>query len=211
LSKYKIETTRYESNFSKQWIKTTNVKDFIGKYDMNNMNIKLLDYLENLGFQSDASSKKKVHEDQRYVIPYGTLNKDNPAYAKLESLVAGFVEAYIELLNNEGFSKTLWQEKFKLYSFSAATRSSGYHYPHMHSGAMFVITYYVKIPPESKTDLLFGCQVGTDQDYFYDSIFSFGRPKVGAMVIFPAFYAHATTRQESSDLRVNIGFDVQPI
>ncbi len=76
---------------------------------------------------------------------------------------------------------------------------------------MFVITYYIDVPKESNTDIVFGYIPIKDWSNFSDSAFSTGRPKNGDILIFPAFYCHATSSQESSELRVNIGFDIQPV
>lgn len=89
--------------------------------------------------------------------------------------------------------------------FAAATRGGGWHYPHLHSGAWLVASYYVRVPWSSQARLRFGTGRKELSQPFHEL-----RPAAGDLVLFPGYFTHATTPPGCEDLRISIGLDIQP-
>jgi hypothetical protein len=175
-------------------------------------NAALLAYLHGIGFVGDG--KGAISADERLIINYGDLDHQHPAMRPLVAAVEAAIRKYREGMPAELAERlgVAHLDRFGLRSFAAATRRLGYHYAHMHGGAILVATYYVRVPrPDGAPD-------GTGAARLY---FGFGEKKViesrdfvipeeGNLFLFPGHVMHQTTAPETEELRINIGFDILP-
>ncbi|MCF3628448.1 putative 2OG-Fe(II) oxygenase [Thalassospiraceae bacterium LMO-SO8] len=98
--------------------------------------------------------------------------------------------------------------------FAVAMPDSGYVGPHVHSDCFLVANYYVRIPDDvEERDELTNClEVGkhlyssaTGNDYPRRII----KPEVGTMLMWPAYFSHATHPGAGDKTRMVIGIDLE--
>ena len=169
----------------------------------------------------ESPALKPWQEFQSHNWYIGTgLNKDNPASAikTLENIFFVILEEnrerFKELKN--GFvhkNFKLFPDPYELNLFSAVIKGPGHVGPHVHSDSYLVGNYYAAVPDEpglsEKTHIEYG-------KHLYSSATGMNYPtrkiatEVGSMLMWPAYYSHATGKTLSEGTRIAVGFDLEP-
>jgi hypothetical protein len=159
------------------------------------------------GLRADGNRKRGIKGDERLIVDYGKVDLAHPSMKVLLRAVADAIAAYTGFLSDHRYAFLSWvPSRYRWRVFAAATRGGGWHYPHLHSGAWLVASYYVRVPPDSQAFL----QFGTGRKKLSQLIHTV-RPEAGDLLLFPGYFTHATTPPRSSELRMSIGLDIQPL
>jgi len=161
-------------------------------------------------FTPDPSPTGAIKGSERQIINYGSFSPDIPIIGQMEIILRQILTKYSAFLLQAGYPASFVRNSSKFTSFAATTKDGGYHYRHFHSNAVFVVTYYIYVPESANVEILFGRHRSDVRD-FQELPFATERPVTGDFVIFPGFYPHSTTRHNSPDARINMGFDVVPL
>lgn len=174
---------------------------------MSDLNDGLESCLRQCGLRADGHAKRGIKDDERLIVDYGKVDLAHASMKVLLNVAADAIERYKARLADCRHAFASWApSRYRWNAFAAATRGGGFHYPHRHSGAWLVATYYVRVPPDSRASLQFGTG---RKEYF--TPFHTCCPAVGDLVLFPGYFMHATTAPHCSDLRMSIGLDIQPV
>ncbi|MBM3599790.1 MAG: hypothetical protein FJX35_16380 [Alphaproteobacteria bacterium] len=170
------------------------------------VNAGLLDYLHSIGFVGDG--KDSIRPDERMIINYGDLDHGAPAMVPLVTAIDAAVRAYRRTLDDSladqlGVSAL---DRFGLRSFAAATRRAGFHYPHLHGGAILVVSYYVRVP-QTADGTAARLYFGFGENKLMDSR-TWVVPEEGNIFVFPGHVMHQTSAPGTDEARINVGFDV---
>ena len=198
-----------EKLFNPRWIRRVNLADALGG-DAERFNASLRSTIEEIGFTPDPSPTRGIKGSERLIIDHGSFSPDIPIIGQMEKILRHILTKYSTFLLQAVYPAKFVRNSSKLTSFAAATKDGGYHYPHCHSNAVFVATYYVYVPESANVEIRFG-EHASNVGKFRGLPFGTERPVTGDFVIFPGFYPHSTTPHNSPDARINMGFDVAPL
>lgn len=173
---------------------------------VNDLNDGLEACIRTSGLRADGHGKRGIKGDERLIVDYGQVDLTHPSMQILLQCVADAISRYKVFLADYRHALVPWApSRYQWRVFAAATRGGGWHYPHLHSGAWLVASYYVRVPPDSQALLQFG--TGRKE---LAKPFCTLRPAPGDLVLFPGYFTHATTVPRCNDLRLSIGLDIQP-
>jgi len=209
MRRYGIQDGLIEKLFDPRWIRRVNLADTLGG-DAERFNASLRSTIEEIGFTPDPSPTRGIKGSERLIIDYGSFSPDIPIIGQMEKLLRHILTKYSTFLLQAGYPAKFVRNSSKFTSFAAATKDGGYHYPHCHSNAVFVVTYYVYVPESANVEIRFG-EYASNVGEFRGLPFATERPVTGDFVLFPGFYPHSTTPHNSPDARINMGFDVAPL
>lgn len=209
MQRYGIQDGLIEKLFDRRWIRRVNLADVLDG-DAERFNASLRSTIEEIGFIPDPSPTGRIKGSERLIINYGSFSPDIPIIGQMEKILHHIVTKYSAFLLQEGYPAKFVRNSSKFTSFAAATKDGGYHYTHIHSNAVFVVTYYVHVPESANVEILFG-RHRANVPSLQALPFATQRPVTGDFVIFPGFYPHSTTPHNSPEARINMGFDVAPL
>ena len=204
-----IQDELIEKLFSPRWIRRVNLADVLDG-DAERFNASLRSTIEEIGFKPDPAPTRGIKGSERLIIDYGSFSPDIPIIGQMEKTLRHIVTKYSAFLLQAGYPAKFVRNSSKFTSFAAATKDGGYHYPHIHTNAVFVVTYYVHVPESANVEILFGWH-RANVPSLQALPFATERPVTGDFVIFPGFYPHSTTPHNSPEARINMGFDVAPL
>ncbi|MSP88658.1 MAG: hypothetical protein EXQ92_07575 [Alphaproteobacteria bacterium] len=174
---------------------------------MNELNEGLEACIRTCGLRADGHGKRGINDDERLIVDYGKVDLTHPSMKVLLPCVAEAIARYKAFLVDQRHAFVSWvPPRYQWRVFAAATRGGGWHYPHLHSGAWLVASYYVRVPSDSQAFLQFG--TGRKE---LSQPFHAVRPAPGDLVLFSGYFTHATTPPHCNDLRLSIGLDIQPL
>lgn len=205
---FQIDNPSIHKLFDARWIRQVNMED-IATDPVDDFHVALREYLLTLDFQPDGFGD--IDGTQRLRIRGPIPSGENPTMPQLEAAVEHVGRKYIEFLRLSGYPDSLIKDDFQLTNFVMATKDGGYHFPHMHNNAMFVVAYYVYVPNSSDGKIVFGLNRRHGVPRLHAPDFAVKQPRTGDFIIFPGFYSHSTTASTSSETRINIAFDFNPV
>lgn len=206
---FEIDDPEIKTLFDPKWIRKVNISEILAGAT-NPFHGELKDALIDLGLVPDVAGDGNADGAERLVLPEAARAIQVPIIEQLKTVVAHVVRKYLVQCGQAGYPRDFLRERFALKYFAHATRNGGHHTPHVHNNAMFVVAYYVDVPPETETEIVFGGFERSRLPNLTSPPIATKRPATGDFIVFPGFYSHTTTPNQSSDLRINMAFDVQP-
>lgn len=177
----------------------------IGGFRLDEINARLTRLCDEIGYDENPREQLGIAGDHKLIINDDQFPHDAPEIVALKNTAFEIYEDYTETIMRLGYPKSNVPEVGRQRLFAAATRSDGFHPPHLHSKCSFVMTYYFQVPAGSKTKLQFGTHNLISATPFHEVV-----PENGDIFIFPSCYMHGTTRAETTALRANLGFEFEP-
>lgn len=193
------------SDFSSRYIKHCRYGK-IGGFRIDEIDRRLTDLCEEIGYKENPREHLHIAGENKLIINNDDFPDDLPELIALKNVASEIYEDYTATILRLGYPQKRVREVARQRLFAAATRSDGYHPPHLHSNATFVMTYYFQVPAESRTKLQFGTHNLIESAPFHEVV-----PENGDIFIFPSCYMHGTTKAETTALRANLGFEFEPV
>jgi len=161
---------------------------------------------------------QESQSEQWYIAPELNDAAAGPCVTKLETEFRRLADANIEKFcgpspaaGHPSFANR--PAPYDLQMFSAVLKGPGHVGPHVHSEAFLVGNYYVRVPeepddaPEGAGCIEYGKHLyssATGMDYRRRRF----DPKAGTMLMWPAYFSHATIPSTAPGTRMVVGFDV---
>lgn len=194
----------WESIFSARYIKHYRYGK-IGGFRVEEINNRLTELCQEIGYTENPREQLNISGENKLIINDRNFPEDLPEIVALKATASEIYEDYVSTILRRGYQQNRVTEIARTRLFAAATSSDGFHPPHLHSNATFVMTYYFQVPPESQTRLQFGTHHFIQLRPFREVV-----PENGDIFIFPSCYMHGTTKAETTALRANLGFEFEP-
>ncbi|WP_420402274.1 putative 2OG-Fe(II) oxygenase [Nisaea sp.] len=195
----------WDAIFSSQYIKHYRYGK-IGGFRIDEINKKLTELCQEIGYTENPREHLDIAGENKLIITDQDIPTDLPEIIALKATASEIYEDYVSTILRLGYPRYRVREIARQRLFAAATRSDGFHPPHLHSNATFVMTYYFQVPAESRTKLQFGKHNLIQSTPFHEVV-----PETGDFFIFPSCYMHGTTKAETKALRANLGFEFEPV
>jgi hypothetical protein len=151
--RYKLDDPWLLNLFQSRWIRQINMTD-VTDAPLTKVHTALKDYLIGLDFQPDGFDG--VKGSQRLRIRSDAMDGENSVIAQLERAVRHVGKKYIEFLKKSNYPKEYITDNLDITKYVMATKSGGYHFPHLHNNVVFVVAYYVYVPENNDGKIVFG-------------------------------------------------------
>ena len=170
------------------------------------INPALMETIERVGFTPNAPSNTVLRGDEVGLISNDCLDHNAEPLRTLIPALQRVFETYLRNIRASEFPNAMVPSRMKIRSFATSTKDAGYHVPHLHTKCAFVMSYYVRVPDDSKAILEFG-----RHNMIRVTPFHSVTPAEGEIFIFPSWFMHGTTPVQSTQLRANIGLEFEPL
>lgn len=156
-----------------------------------------------------------------YHTGYEVLFKTNKVLgAKVEKMILGAVDEYLSRLSVVDPRHPIHTSRptnYRVKSWAVVTSLSGYAAPHIHPKSWVGGAFYVQLPDDFKTQptekagwIEFG-RGESEMHKLREPITASYEPIVGDFVMFPGYFWHNTIPLESTQKRICMAFDLEPL
>lgn len=173
--------------------------------DVDAVNARILTDIERLGLDENPRPHLGIEGKDKLLIGDARALYASEPLASLIPVFQSFLADYLTTLGASDYPRPLIETEYRVRAFVAATRGDGYHPPHLHSNAGFVMVYYVRVPDGAAARLQFGTHNMVTVATFHEVT-----PREGDLFVFPSCFMHGTTPTGVEAIRANLGLELEP-
>ncbi len=190
--------------FSPDFIAHRRLGDILDS-DVKAINAALEEQLLSHGYRENPREVLGISGEEKLIISDALFLVDQEPFRTVWGAIQATVKAYLASMSGHRALRPFMETSYRHRVFASATRGDGFHPPHIHSKAGFVVVYYVRVFEDGPAELQFGTHT-----VFGVSPFATFKPVEGDLFIFPAYFSHSSTPTRYEGLRATIGVELEP-